>query len=378
MKIVIVGGGTGGHVYPGIAIADKFKKDDAGNEILFIGTEDGIESKIVNSCGYSIEYVEASGINRKNLLKNVKFFKDYFSASKNAKRILIKFKPDVVIGTGGYVSGAVARVAASMKIPLFIQEQNVFPGMANKSLEKYSTKVFLAYKGAEDHFKQKQKHVISGNPIASKFENLNREECREKIGVKKNSFVILIFGGSLGAGKLNRYGLEIIKEFYGSKKIEIILVTGENYFKDVVNDFENSNEFEKLDQYKNIKILDYIYNMEEYMEAADLVISRSGALTVSELTFLGKPTILIPSPNVTNNHQLFNAEEMMSQSSAMIIEEKNENNLVGEIKMLIENKNIYLELLERGKLLKGINGAEIIIKMIKETINRKKQDENYE
>ncbi len=362
MKILIVGGGTGGHIYPGIAIADRFMLDDPKNQVLFVGTEQGLETKIVPENGYEIKYVPASGINRKKILENHKFIKDYVNGKKEAKSIIKEFEPDVVIGTGGYVTGAVVSVAAKMKIPTFIQEQNVFPGLANRSLEKHAKKVFLAFKGAAKEFKNPDKLVVSGNPIGKKFEELSKEKCREKIKVNQNSFLILIVGGSLGAGKLNQCGKEIAEEYANSKEIEIVMVTGEKYFNDV-----NAELSER--KYKNVRAIPYANNMEQYMEGADLVLARSGALTVSELTFLGKPSVFVPSPNVTRNHQFYNAEEMASKGSAIIIEEKDITSVREEIKDIISNKELYEEMVQRGELLKGINGAEIIVEIIKSFVN---------
>ncbi len=368
MKILITGGGTGGHVYPGIGIAEKFLAGEGENEVLFVGTAKGLESKIIPQHGYNIEFIKARGIDRRSLKNNIGFTKDYFEGRKKAMEIIKSFSPDVVIGTGGYVSGPVIGAAAKLKIPVYIQEQNVFPGLTNRVLSGKATKVFLGFKGAMKYFKENKKVVVSGNPITSKFENLDKENSRKKIGVKKESFVITIFGGSLGAGKINEYALKLIEEYYGSKKVEIVLITGLDYLDDIKTQVEKIVEKKGKEKTNNIYLLDYVYDMENYMESADLVIGRSGALTVSELLFLGKPSIFIPSPNVTKNHQFFNAEEAADKGPAIVIEEKDIEGLLDVVKDLIDNKQMYEELVEKGKLQKGLNGSEIIVEIIKNNL----------
>ncbi len=371
MRILITGGGTGGHVYPGIAIAENFLGDGEKNEILFVGTDDGLESKIVPQHGYEIEFIKARGIDRRNLINNKKFLKEYFEGKKRALEILKSFAPDVVIGTGGYVSGAVIDAATKLKIPVYIQEQNVFPGLANKVLSRKAKKIFLGFKGATEHFNPKKKVVVSGNPITTKFENLDKAECRKKIGLKKDTFVITIFGGSLGAGRINEYALKLIEEYHAKAEIEIVLITGLNYLEKTKAEVERIIE-KSGGNNDNIHIFDYVYDMENYMESADLVIGRSGALTVSELLFLGKPSIFIPSPNVTKNHQFFNAEEAAEKGPAIVIEEKDIEGLLDVVKGLIENEEMYRELLKKGDLQKGINGAEIIVEIIKNNLKNNK------
>ncbi len=356
MRLLITGGGTGGHVYPGIAIADKLVSEAGENEVLFVGTERGMESKIVPDFGYNIEYITASGLNRKNLMKNVKFVADYIGGRKKAKNIIKKFRPDAVIGTGGYVSGPVMGAAISMKIPTFIQEQNATPGMANKSFEKKAEKIFLGFGKAGVHFKEKNKHVVSGNPISKRFENLEEAECRKQLGYRDEEFVILIFGGSLGAAEINKAALNMISKFNNYENVRIVLITGSRFFEKIKAEGEH---------FYNADIIEYAKNIEIYMSAANLVIGRSGALTVSELAYLGKPCIFVPSPNVTGNHQYYNAEDIANSGAAVLIEEKDIDVIYKETKNLVENKEFYNSLLLKGEGLKGVNGADIIVEVIK-------------
>ena len=259
-----------------------------------------------------------------------------------------------------------------MKIPTFVQEQNMFPGMANRTLEKKVLKVFLGFKGASKYFKEAEKHVVSGNPISARFEDLEQIKCREKIGIDSEKFMILIVGGSLGAQKINECALDIMKAFKNSKNVEIVVVTGKAYYEDMeryLKELKEGLSVPENNYYRNVTLIEYTNSMENYMGSADLIIGRSGALTVSELAFLGKPSIFIPSPNVTNNHQFHNAEEMANKGAAIIVEEKNIGDVLKEVKNMIENENVYNSLLEKGQLLKGINGAEIIVEIIKTYVN---------
>lgn len=332
----MTGGGTGGHIYPAIAIADRIKKENEDAEILFVGTERGLEKSIVPKNGYDIKFIKISGFNRKNIFKNIKVLIELSKAFKDAKEIIKEFKPDVVIGTGGYVCGPVVRTAHKLGVKTYIHEQNAFPGLTNKLLEKYVDKIFIGFKEAEKNFRHKEKIILSGNPVRSEFGHLDKSECRKKLGVPDKDFVILAFGGSGGAGALNEEIINVIKTLNDHPDVSIFFGTGRVYYKRVINELEAQGI--KLSE--KIKVLEYIENMQYYLVAADLVISRAGALTIAEINICGKASILIPSPNVTNNHQYFNAKAIAETGGAILIQEKNldENKVIKAVEMLMEDR----------------------------------------
>ncbi|HVI42851.1 MAG TPA: undecaprenyldiphospho-muramoylpentapeptide beta-N-acetylglucosaminyltransferase [Anaerovoracaceae bacterium] len=336
MKVIMTGGGTGGHIYPAISIADKIKRKHPDAEILFVGTEKGMEKDLVPKNGYDIRFITVSGFHRKQLWKNLKTAMDLVKGNRQASRIVEEFKPDLVIGTGGYVCGPVVRAAHKKGIRTFIHEQNAFPGVTNKLLEKYVDKVFISFPESKDYFKEQSKLVVTGNPIRKSFLLCGMNHSREKMNIKSNEFVILCFGGSLGAGKINSTMVHIIEAVNGMPDARLFFITGRNYYQKVLVTLKEREII--LDD--NINILEYADNMHEYLSAADLVISRAGALTVSEITACGKASILIPSPNVTGNHQFFNAKVVADKGGAIIMEEKDltDEKLLGTILRLKNNK----------------------------------------
>lgn len=336
MKVIMTGGGTGGHIYPAIAIADKIKRKHPEAEILFIGTARGMEKDLVPNNGYPIKFITVSGFNRKKLWKNIKTTVDLLKGNRQAKKIIDEFKPDIVIGTGGYVCGPVVRAAHKKGIKTFIHEQNALPGVTNKLLEKYVDKVFLSFPSAKKYFKNQDKLVVTGNPIRKSFLTHGIGNYREKLQIKPKDFVILYFGGSLGAGKINSLMLGVVEAISSISDVRMFFVTGKSYYKAVQEEMLERG----IQAPQNIEILEYVENMHEYISSADLIISRAGALTVSEITACGKASILIPSPNVTGNHQYYNAKVVADQGGAIIIEEKNltKEMLVGSILRLMNNR----------------------------------------
>lgn len=336
MKVIMTGGGTGGHIYPAIAIADKIKRKHPDAEILFVGTERGMEKELVPKNGYELRFITVSGFHRKQLWKNLKTAADLAKGNRQANKIVKDFKPDLVIGTGGYVCGPVVRAAHKKGIRTYIHEQNAFPGVTNKLLEKYVDKIFISFPESKDYFKDQSKLVVTGNPIRKSFLLCGMNHSRDKMSIKPDEFVILCFGGSLGAGRINSTMIHVIEAVGSMTDTRLFFITGKNYYGKVM-DMLKEKEI-RLSQ--NINILEYADNMHEYLSAADLVISRAGALTVSEITACGKASILIPSPNVTGNHQYFNARVVADKGGAIIIEEKDltDEKLLGTILRLKNNK----------------------------------------
>ncbi len=362
MRVIMTGGGTGGHIYPAIAIANKIKSVDKDAEILFVGTKRGLEKDLVPKNGYPIEFITVSGFNRKKLLTNVKTLADLMKGNIQARKIIKSFKPDVVIGTGGYVCGPVVRAAAKLGARTFIHEQNAYPGMTNKMLEKYVEKVFISFEPARKYFKEKDKLIMSGNPVRQSFFDADAKAARKALDIADDETVILSFGGSQGAGKINEMMMELLEKFNGVPAIRLYFVTGK-YYNDSVKKEIVERGIELKD---NIRILEYIDNMEKYLPASDIIISRSGALTVSEITVCGKASIMIPSPNVTGNHQYHNAKSVADVGGAELIEEKDitPEILYEKIMNLVENPKIREEMAVNAKKAAPADAAGIIIDYI--------------
>ena len=358
MKVIMTGGGTGGHIYPAIAIANKIKEKCPEAEILFVGTKRGMEKELVPKSGYPLEFITVSGFNRKNLLKNFKTAADLLKGNREARSIIKSFKPDIVIGTGGYVCGPVVRAAKKLGCRTFIHEQNAYPGMTNKLLEKYVEKVFVAFADAKKYFKHPEKLMVTGNPVRKVFYDADSAEAKKELGLAENEFAILSFGGSLGALKLNQMMLELFEKFNGVEGIHLYFVTGKYYNKSVKEELA-ARGIEICD---NVTVMEYIDHMEKYLPAADVIISRSGALAVSEITVAGRASIMVPSPNVTGNHQYFNAKSVADVGGAFLIEEKDltAELLYEKIMYLKENEAARHAMEQNSRMAAPEDAAEII------------------
>ncbi len=358
MKVIMTGGGTGGHIYPAIAIADKIKSKNPDAEILFVGTKRGLECELVPKNGYDIEFITVSGFNRKNLIKNVKTLRDLAEGSRESKRILKKFKPDVVIGTGGYVCGPIMRTAAKMNIPTYIHEQNAFPGVTNKLLEKSAKKVFIAFPAAAEHFHHKDKLVVTGNPVRRNFFKAEKTQARKELDIPEDVFVLMSFGGSRGAEKINEVMLDALPDFAEKRNLFTVFVTGRYYIESVKKEICERD----ITLGKNVRLLEYIDNMDKYIAACDLVVSRAGALTVSEITVCGRASVLVPSPNVTGNHQYYNAKAVADAGGAILVEDKDftAEVLKENVYKLMNDRKMLAELEHESKNAAPGDAAEII------------------
>ncbi|GAB1475182.1 undecaprenyldiphospho-muramoylpentapeptide beta-N-acetylglucosaminyltransferase [Bacillota bacterium] len=358
MRVIMSGGGTGGHIYPAIAIADKIKRKNPNSSILFVGTEKGMESRLVPENGYEISYISAGGLNRKNLFKNLGTMRDLMKGCSQAGRILADYRPDLVIGTGGYVSVPVLWAAVRKKVPVYIHEQNAFPGLANRMLGRYAKKIFISFPESERYFKQKDRVLLTGNPVRKEFILSGIVDYRSKHGIGPAEFMVLSFGGSRGAEKINQSVLALAESLSKIAGIKLIHITGTRYFEEFrkkLNERAAGNE-------GSITVLPYTDVMHEYMLAADLVICRSGAITVAELTACGKPSILIPSPNVTANHQYHNAKSIADGGGGILIEEKEltEEKLTGAVMRLINNREALNTMAAASSSLGRTDGADAI------------------
>ncbi|MEG0370787.1 MAG: undecaprenyldiphospho-muramoylpentapeptide beta-N-acetylglucosaminyltransferase [Clostridium sp.] len=316
MRIIVSGGGTGGHIYPGVAIAKKIKEQNNSAEILFIGSENGLEGKLVPKEGFNIKLIEVEGLNKKVSMKTFTSIKKVFKGYSQANKIIKDFNPDIVIGTGGYVCGPVVLAAALKGIPTVIHEQNAIPGMTNKILSKFVKKIAVTFKESSKFFPS-SKVMYTGNPIRDQILKANRNISRDKLGFDKNKSLILAVGGSRGAKNLNNAVLDIVPEINKQNK-QLLFITGEGQYNQIIKEAENRGY--KVGE--NIKILPYLYEMENALAACDIIISRAGATILSEVTALAIPAILVPSPYVANNHQEINANALENVGAAIKIHEK--------------------------------------------------------
>lgn len=346
MKVIMTGGGTGGHIYPAIAIADEIKSRHPDAEIIFVGTERGMEKDIVPKAGYPVKFITVSGLNRKNPIKLIKTLKDLNHGLHEAKQIIKEFKPDLVIGTGGYVCGPVMKTAAGMGIKTYIHEQNAFPGLTNKLLSRGAERVFVAFDDAKKYFKTKKEPVTVGNPVRHAFTEVDRQAARESLGVKEDEFMVLSFGGSLGAQRINDEMTVAAERLRDRVGLRIFFVTGKRYYSSIMENADKTNA--------RVTYLQYIDDMPKYLNACDLAITRSGALTVSEITACGRASVMIPSPYVTNNHQYYNAKVVADRGGAILIEEKDLTNgeVADEIEQLMNDRQI-LEKMEKASAALG-------------------------
>lgn len=323
MKILFAAGGTGGHINPALAAAGDIRERFPDAEILFVGTENKMEAKLVPAAGFAFETIDIDGFYRQLTLENIKrdvqTLSKLMHASSQAKKILQKFQPDVVVGFGGYVSGPVVRAAAKLGIPTAIHEQNAYPGVTNKLLAKKADCVMLNVEKAAQFLQCKNPPVVTGLPVRGEMLRADRDVSRAELGVKDDQVLVLSMGGSLGAEAINNAMVELIAAHWQDTSIYFLHATGQ-YGLWVPEQLEARGI--DLKQAKNIEIREYINDMDRCMSAADLVICRAGASSLSELEALGKASILIPSPNVAENHQYHNAMALVERDAAAILEEK--------------------------------------------------------
>ena len=319
MRVIIAAAGTAGHINPGIAIANKIKEEEKNSKIIFIGTTRGLENDLVQRAGYELKTIDAYGLSAKLTIENIKKMYKTFKGLGEAKKIIKEFKPDIVIGTGGYICGATITAAHSLKIPTLLHESNAFPGKAVKMLAKKTDTILVSFKDAIPRIKNAKNIVWTGTPVKIRKKDYTKKEKQKilnELGLKETKPIVLVFGGSQGAKKINDAIIEIIKE-KENKNYQMIWATGPKQYDVIKEELENSNI--NINYIENIKAIPYIYNMEEIMNIADVIISRSGAMTITEISNLGKPAILVPLPNVSHNHQLYNAKVLENIGAAKII-----------------------------------------------------------
>ena len=311
MRILVTGGGTGGHIYPALAFIRYVQKIQPDSEFLYVGTHRGLENKIVPETGISFKTIKIQGFKRKLSLDNIKTVQLFVESIKRSKEILREFKPDVVIGTGGYVSGSVVYAAARMKIPTIVHEQNSVPGITNKFLSRFADRVGISFPDAAQYFPE-NKTVLVGNPRAQEVVTSGKSEVLEQYGLLPDIPTVLIFGGSQGALKINQAVIQALPKF-SQKEYQVLYASGDRYYNEIAEKFD----IEKINH--NLSLQPYIKNMTDVMANVDLLIGRAGATSIAELTALGLPAILIPSPYVTNDHQTKNAQSLVNAGAVKMI-----------------------------------------------------------
>lgn len=370
MRIIFTGGGTAGHINPALAVADLVRKKEPDAQILYVGAKGGMEEDLVRKAGFDFKGITISGFSRRlslaGIKKNLVTFKNIILASRQSKKIIDEFKPDICMGTGGYASGPLLKEAGRRNIPYIIHEQNAFPGVTTKLLAKKAAKIMLASAAAKKYFENSSKTEVTGNPIRSEINNWSKEEAKSKLGLDSKP-VILSFGGSLGARKINEAVSDLISWSIKNNKYNHMHAFGRygKWFKDCLKEKGvNSSDTDGL------YIEEYIDDMPIRMAAADLVICRAGATTLSEIEAIGKPAILIPSPNVAENHQYHNAMELVNLNAAGIIEEKDLSgeSLIKKVRELVENPKIMDLYCENLKKIAITNADEKIYSIIKSIV----------
>ena len=375
MKVIFAGGGTAGHINPALAIAGYLKEKQPDTEILYIGNKGGMEERLVPNAGFDFASIHVSGFKRsmspKAIKDNIQTVCRAISATSASKKIIKEFDPDICIGTGGYVSGPVLKAANELGIPILIHEQNAFPGVANKMLSKKAETVMLAIEDARKHMKEGCNFIVTGNPVRREILLTNKAQSRKALGLDERP-VVLSFGGSLGAQRVNEACAYIIARSGKDGKYQHIHAYGQygHWFPDLVKKMGTD-----IAECSNLDIREYIHNMPVCLAAADVVVCRAGAITISEIQAQGKPAVFIPSPNVAENHQYHNAMALVNKNAGEIIEE---SELTGEllaekVDKIVSDKEKLAEYSENARKMAIIDANERIYKVITDTYNKYKK-----
>ena len=361
-RIIISGGGTGGHIFPALSIADAIRAKHPDAKILFVGADNRMEMQRVPDAGYDIVGLPIAGFDRKNMLKNVKVLWKIFKSQRMAKKIIKDFAPQAAVGVGGYASGPTLKMAASMNIPTLIQEQNSYAGVTNKILSKRADMICVAYDGMERFF-PKNKIKFTGNPVRKNLLEMraNRKEAIKAMGLDENRKCVLIVGGSLGARSINEGIIASIEKIRANNDIQFIWQTGKLYFEEMKKRAEEAGKPE------NLTITDFVSNMASALSAADIVVSRAGAGSISEFALLGKAVILVPSPNVSEDHQTKNAMALVDKDAAIYVADANVKEELLDKAIETVNDSMKIGLLEANiqKMAKPDAASEIADEVLK-------------
>ena len=373
MRVIISAAGTAGHINPGLAIANKIREIEPYSEIIFIGTNHGLENDLVPRAGYELKRVEAYGLKKEISFNNIKHIFKTIRSTKEVKKIIDDFKPDIVLGMGGYICGPVFAAAVSKNIPTVFHESNAYPGKAVKTFARSVDAILVGFEAAKDSLKECKKVIVTGNPTKIKKLDISKEQKNKilsNLGIKNDLPIVLVFGGSQGAQAINEATVDMIKSKL-NKNYQIIWATGQNQYDIVKESFEE--ESVSIKNIPNVKILPYIYNMEEIINISDLVICRSGAMTITEIAICSKPAIFIPLPSRSANRQEDNARVLEKLGAARIILN---NQLTGkklseEIDDIIFDKNKLQKMGELANKIAPKDVEETIYKELKNILNKK-------
>ncbi|MCI5775445.1 MAG: undecaprenyldiphospho-muramoylpentapeptide beta-N-acetylglucosaminyltransferase [Aerococcus sp.] len=367
MRLIFSGGGTGGHIYPSLALINRIKRQDPKAEILYVGTEKGLEATLVPKAGIPFQTIRIQGIKRSLSLDNVRTVWYMLSSVQKAKQMIADFKPDAVIGTGGYVCAPVLYAASRMGIPTIIHEQNSIAGLTNKFLARYVDRIAISFESVANDFKNYENKVVyTGNPRAQEVVSIEKKADLAVYGLSNDLPTLLVFGGSRGAQRINEVIMSLLAQLEQAP-FQTLIATGDIYYK------EFTEQYPQIAMYNHVKLTPYIDNMPEVLNAVDCVIARSGATTLTELTALGKPSILIPSPNVTHNHQQRNAESLVVKRAAEMIVESdlNEEQLMAKITKLMTD-DAYREAMGQSAAQMGVpDAADRLLHVVSDVMTSK-------
>lgn len=369
MRFVVAGGGTGGHIYPALAIARGLKDRYPGAEILYIGAVGGMEADIVPREGIPFKGIVVSGLKRKISLRNLVVLWQAGYGFCQAYKIIRRLRPDAVVGTGGYVCGPVLLAAALSKIPTLIHEQNALPGITNRILARFVDKVTVTFAVSASYFPQRKKVRVTGLPVRPEILKAEKNCSLKKLGIDGSRFFLFSFGGSRGARTINKAMVEVIRKFAGDPRLNILHVTGRLGYDEFLNDCAAQGI--DVGNYGNITIKSYVYNMQDALAAADLVICRAGAATLAELTVMGIPAILVPYPYASENHQEFNARALEKAGAALVVKDSRLNGelLCLKLEEFLSDKHRLSTMAEASKKIGKRRALEDIIDCIDELVN---------
>ena len=355
MRVIVVAGGTGGHIYPAVAIINKIKEKDKNSEILYIGTTDRMEKDIIPKMGINYVGIPMSGLNRKNIFKNFSVCKKFLDAIKKSKEIIKEFKPDIVLGVGGYITAPVLYAAHSLKVKVLIHEQNSIPGLSNKFLSNFADTICVSLPGSVELFSGNV--VYTGNPRSEEIIDVEKVS-KKTLGFDNKKLVVVVMG-SLGSITMTKKIKEIITGFSG-KNYNVVIVTGKNYIDD----------YDDVAVPSNVKLVPYMENFINVLKDTDLIVSRAGASTIAEITAIGLPAILVPSPYVTHNHQYMNAKALEDVGACKIVteDEFSKDVLISEIDKLLDDKELYDKMEKCSKKLGVLDSATRIYEEIRKLI----------
>ncbi len=340
MRVIVSAAGTAGHINPALTIANKIREKEPNSEIIFIGTNHGLENDLVPRSGFELRRIEAYGLKKELSITNFKHLLSTFQSKSEVEKIIDEFRPDLVVGTGGYICGPVFMAAIAKNVPTVLHESNAYPGKAIKFLAKKVDCILVGFEEAKEKMKNAKKVVVTGNPTKIKKQIISQNEKKrilEDLGIKNDLPIVLIFGGSQGAQKINEAVVELVKQKL-NEDYQIVWATGRNQYDIVKESFEKSSM--SIKNLKDVKVLPYIYNMEELINVSDLVICRSGAMTITELSICSKPAIFVPLPSKSANRQEDNARVLEKLGAAKIIlnQELTGEKLASEINDIIKDK----------------------------------------